>query len=686
MGSYKEILFNPIFIFGLFAKIVLIFTLVDSSVEQFYPKHLDYKVNDFLSANWRMLLTNQSLNHVLHDNIVWIFFLPLSLAAKIFSIQDDFAYQITILFFDVLVLLMISKLVPEKLTKRIDRILIFYWISPILIFCNYLISMTAIVPLAFLLISIFCVKSLNIKLSGFFLTLAIATETAMIITLPVFVIFFLNNAKYFHFVKQFFVSFLISSGIVIISLIYENNNFFAFESNYDFLNVISYQFPLNSTLSIFITPMIYFIGIYAVWRMKKFNLKMFLTFICLGFLLISLILVGSPKWILWSLPFIVIFQVQNGRNTALLFYVFFALYCLSLKDLVLFAGKFQAIQSYIFQSNLQIQLFQNIIFTLCVTLGVIIMYILSKQNIFNNDFFLVTRKPLVIGISGDSGSGKDSLVNSIIDLFGSHSVSHVSGDNYHNWDRQKLIWEQMTHLNPISNNLEKFKQDIFALIAGKDIINREYNHKTGKLSRPKKLLSKDIIISSGLHSLYEPSLRSKYDLSIFLNTDEEVRKSFKFNRDLLERGHTKESIKKSFNDRKKDSIQFIKPQINFADLVFSIKPLKSSYKFEKEKEKPKLKLLLTTDIGDLNQGSLNKFLISIFGMKIVVTEDYEDQKVNIMYEGEIEVEEIELAAKKLFPYIFQHLDIYPKWHGDVKGLIQLITLSQIDQCLRKKII
>ena len=48
----------------------------------------------------------------------------------------------------------------------------------------------------------------------------------------------------------------------------------------------------------------------------------------------------------------------------------------------------------------------------------------------------MTRRPFVIGISGDSGSGKDTFANSIEGLFGKHSVTKLSGDDYHLWDRK----------------------------------------------------------------------------------------------------------------------------------------------------------------------------------------------------------------------------------------------------------
>ena len=42
-----------------------------------------------------------------------------------------------------------------------------------------------------------------------------------------------------------------------------------------------------------------------------------------------------------------------------------------------------------------------------------------------------SRKPLVIGIAGGSGSGKTSVTNSIYDVFKEHSVVVIEQDYYY---------------------------------------------------------------------------------------------------------------------------------------------------------------------------------------------------------------------------------------------------------------
>ena len=202
----------------------------------------------------------------------------------------------------------------------------------------------------------------------------------------------------------------------------------------------------------------------------------------------------------------------------------------------------------------------------------VLSFYLWKHAISKNNFLRISNRPFSIGVAGDSASGKNTFIDSIEDLFGKHSVTKVSGDNYHLWDRNKPVWSMLTHLNPMSNNLEKFTNDIFKLINSETIFARKYDHKEGILSKEIKIKANDMVFVSGLHALYVPLLRDLFDLKIYLNMDEDLRRYFKFKRDVNERGHDLEKVKEIFEQRTKDSDLFIKPQMQFADLIFTLEP------------------------------------------------------------------------------------------------------------------
>ena len=69
----------------------------------------------------------------------------------------------------------------------------------------------------------------------------------------------------------------------------------------------------------------------------------------------------------------------------------------------------------------------------------------------------------MIGISGDSGSGKDTLARGTGALFGCEQTTQLSGDDYHLAERHDPLWERMTHLDPAANDLARLAADVAAL-------------------------------------------------------------------------------------------------------------------------------------------------------------------------------------------------------------------------------
>ena len=262
-------------------------------------------------------------------------------------------------------------------------------------------------------------------------------------------------------------------------------------------------------------------------------------------------------------------------------------------------------------------------------------------------------------------------------------MANISGDDYHLWDRQKPMWQVMTHLNPLANDLERFSKDIIKLLDGKNILSKCYDHSSGKMSKPFMVKSNDVIIASGLHALYLPILRENYNLKIYLDIDEKLRIFFKNKRDLLKRGHTSEQINKSIEMREDDSKIFIRPQIKYADLVFTLESIDKSRKYLDYDVVPPLKLTVKTRRG-FNEMSLHKVLVGVCGLHIDVIANQDGYESQMTIEGDADAEDIAIAAKILCPRIFDFLDINPRWDNGTKGLMQLITISHIDQILNKR--
>jgi phosphoribulokinase len=178
----------------------------------------------------------------------------------------------------------------------------------------------------------------------------------------------------------------------------------------------------------------------------------------------------------------------------------------------------------------------------------------------------------IIGVAGDSGSGKTTFTNAIRQIFGNELVSTITLDDYHRYDRDERRKRLITPLSPESNNIRTLESDIATLKAGNPVRKMCYNHKTGKLEGPYAFKPTKIIIIEGLHTLFTQKIRDLLDFSLFVDPDDEIKYEWKRKRDTGARGYSSEEVEEEIRKRAEDYRQYIAPQRAFADAVITISP------------------------------------------------------------------------------------------------------------------
>jgi len=177
----------------------------------------------------------------------------------------------------------------------------------------------------------------------------------------------------------------------------------------------------------------------------------------------------------------------------------------------------------------------------------------------------------IVGVAGDSGSGKTTFTNAIRQIFGPDLVATISLDDYHVYDREERHRLNITPLHPDANNLEQLESDIATLKSGGPIQKPVYNHDTGRFDPPVRFLPQKILIFEGLHTLYTPALRDLMDFSVFVDPENEVKYAWKRKRDTDKRGYTSAEVGEEIARREKDYIEYIAPQRCYADAVIQIR-------------------------------------------------------------------------------------------------------------------
>jgi len=199
----------------------------------------------------------------------------------------------------------------------------------------------------------------------------------------------------------------------------------------------------------------------------------------------------------------------------------------------------------------------------------LLYYYLKDNNISHTlvdiDYSFILSKCNVFAICGDSGSGKSTLSKILKESF--FDSFTLECDRYHKWERHNENWGKLTHLNPDANYITKMNEDIFNLKLGKEIFQVDYNHENGKFTEKQLINPSNNLIVCGLHSLYDKNSSSVYDIKIFMDTDETLKKKWKIKRDVTERGHSVEKILDSIKKREDDFKEYILPQKNNADVI-----------------------------------------------------------------------------------------------------------------------
>jgi len=195
-----------------------------------------------------------------------------------------------------------------------------------------------------------------------------------------------------------------------------------------------------------------------------------------------------------------------------------------------------------------------------------------------------------------------------------------------------------------------------------------------------------VILVSGLHVLYLPQLRHKLDLKIYLQMDEQLRRFFKLKRDVLQRGHTEEKVNFSIEKRMPDAKAYLYPQADYADIIFSLEPLKPDLLNDYSKE-IKIPLRLRATIRQTYYyEEFARLLIGLFGMWVDTNFSPDGSKVELLIDGDISAEDVAMAAQTLVPHMDELLDLYPQWQGGVTGIMQLIVLLHTAEVLHARLI
>ena len=180
-------------------------------------------------------------------------------------------------------------------------------------------------------------------------------------------------------------------------------------------------------------------------------------------------------------------------------------------------------------------------------------------------------RPFLIGVAGGSNSGKTTIAHRLADLMPADHLSLIQLDSYYVTRSHQPIEERAraNYDHPDAFDWTLLDEHLARLAAGDAVHVPVYDYAAHDRSdRFETVHPSRVVVVEGILVLWEPRLRARFDLKLFVDTPADLRIIRRLRRDVAERGRSPESIIEQYLSTVRPSHeQFIEPSKRYADII-----------------------------------------------------------------------------------------------------------------------
>ncbi|MEN9552350.1 MAG: hypothetical protein RI935_727 [Candidatus Parcubacteria bacterium] len=683
----EDVAYSPLFYVPLFLKLIAgSFFASSFAVDLFIPFLTEFSVNPLSNPYNTFLLKGEtdafpyplgmliflSVPYILFSNVLVELISPISLLLL----------RLPLLFADILILMLLLAWFKDK--KK--DILLLYWMSPILFYITYMHGQLDVIPIALLFTAIYLISKKRDIFGLIIFGIACATKMSIFVVTPfLFFYLFREREKIKTFLFNTTIPFLVFFGINI-PVIFSNGFYELVFKTKEQLKVFDLFFVYSDTLYLYVTPLVLFLLVLYVARLKRFSRNIIVASLAISFIALLLLVPPRQGWYFWVIPFVVYLYVQLPSSKrislhllSISYFIYFAIIPESDFLRLLYLGDSNySLYLFLEQYGVRMSTLVNIAFTLLQGSLLYVGYTVYRYGLLEYTRQKLYYKPFIMGIAGDSGSGKTTLTDLISKVFSPFQTAIINGDDMHKWERGHEKWKEHTHLDPLANNLHGEMETLRKISQDESFTRREYDHSTGTFTLPKMITPKRLVIFEGLHVFFLEKVRKSFDVRIYVSPEEQLRLHWKIIRDVAKRGYSKEKVLSILEKRKDDSLSYISVQQKHADIVFSLRN-KSSLGDSLGDPEYKLELsLFVTCSNDVNVEYFLQSLTPYISVEYAIT----DKQQTIKITGDLRANHVESIASEMFKEIDDITDEIPIWKDNFEGVMQLFTVFYIFETLK----